>query len=119
MAAINYLFPPEQIDSLSTWRFVLHFIVPETFGDAEVERAKDLLRAAEWKIVTFPFGLDNLAVDPKSRSLDVPIEVTEERRRRPGALADYESDVWKIFGNLTTCGVGDLYYEAVDWRDDA
>jgi hypothetical protein len=117
VTAINYLFPPDQIDNLPTWRFVLHFIVPESFGDADIARAKDRLRNAEWKIIQFPFGIDNLAVSSQSKSLDVPIEVTQERRGRPNALADYESDVWKIFGNLAQCGVGDLYYEAIDWQD--
>jgi hypothetical protein len=42
---------------------------------------------------------------------------SEDRRRRPNSLADYESDVWKVMGIVMCEGFGDVYYEAVDWRE--
>jgi hypothetical protein len=51
--------------------------------------------------------------------VSVPIEVPDDRRRRPNSLTQYESDVWKIMGNMARCGFGDVYYEAVDWHEDA
>jgi hypothetical protein len=48
----------------------------------------------------------------------VPIEVSPERRRRPSSLAEYESDFWKVCGNMAGAGfTGDIYYEAVDWKE--
>jgi hypothetical protein len=119
MGAINYLFPPDQIHNLPTWRFVLHFPVPPAFNDAMLRRAIDQLKAAEWRVVIFPFGLDNLSLDKSGQAVSVPIEVPDDRRRRPDSLAQYESDVWKIIGNMVNCcGFGEVYYEAVDWRKD-
>ena len=74
-------------------------------------------KAAQWKIVTFPFSLDALALNESGRAISVPIEVPEDRRWRPNSLADYESDVWKVMGNVMCDGFGDVYYEAVDWRE--
>jgi hypothetical protein len=116
---INYLFPPDQIHNLPTWRFVLHFMVTPQFDQAMLLRAVERLKAADWSIVVFPFGLDGLALDQKGRMVSVPIEVPEDRRRRPDSLAQYESDVWKIIGNMVGSGFGEIYYEAVDWREDA
>jgi hypothetical protein len=114
--AINYLFPSNQITKLPTWRFVLHFMAPADYTPATLASAIADLKAAEWKIVSFPFGLDALSIDPTGKAVSVPIEVPEDRRR-PGSLADYESDVWKIIGNMVASGFGDLYYEAVDWKE--
>ena len=50
-------------------------------------------------------------------TVGVPIQVPEERRRPPNSLADYESDVWKIYRHMVSAGFGDLYYEAIDWRE--
>ena len=121
MADIKYLFPPDQINKLPTWRFVLHFVVPPSFGEAELNRAKDLLGAAQWRIIGFPFGLNDLSIRKEARTMlvSVPIEVPADRRKRASALADYESDVWKIFGNMASCGAANLFYQAVDWKDDA
>ena len=63
------------------------------------------------------FGVDDLAYEPSSNSVSVPIELPEEARRRPDSLADYESDFWKIAGNMMECGFGDIYCEAVDWEE--
>ena len=115
--AINYLFPSDQIHRLPTWRFVLHFMVPPDFRGGSLRQAIRQLKAADWKIVTFPFGLDTLALDPTGQAVSMPIEVLEDQRRREGSLADYESDVWKIMANMVECGFGDLYYEAVDWQE--
>jgi hypothetical protein len=114
--AINYLFPSNQITKLPTWRFVLHFMVPVDYRPEMLATAISNLKSADWKVVMFPLGIESLALDPTGKAVGVPIEVPEDRRRRPGSLADYESDVWKIMGNMVTCGFGDLYYEAVDWK---
>ncbi len=116
-ASINYLFPPDQIDALPTWRFVLHFKAPAWFRERKLKAAIAALKGAEWKIVEFPFSLDTLAYDPKTKCVGVPIEVPEGRRARPGSLEDYESDVWKVCGNMMSNGFGDLFYEAVDWHE--
>jgi hypothetical protein len=119
MASINYMFPPDQILNLPTWRFVLHFMIPPEFDDAMLRRAIDKLKVANWKIVVFPFGLDNLALDQSGRVVTVPIEVPDDRRRRPNSLAEYEGDVWMIMGNMASCGFrGDIYYQALDWRKE-
>jgi hypothetical protein len=118
-SSINYLFPPDQIHNLPTWRFVLHFMVTPQFNHAMLQRAVQQLKAAEWSIVVFPYGLEGLALDQKGRTVSVPIEVPDDRRRRPNSLAQYESDVWNIIGNMVGRGFGDIYYEAVDWREDA
>jgi hypothetical protein len=117
--SINYLFPADQISNLPTWRFVLHFMAPIAFEPAMLERAIAQLKATDWKIVTFPDGLDSLSLSEESNAVGVPVEVSEKRRRRPNSLADYESDFWKINFNMIDCGFGDLYYEAVDvdWKE--
>ena len=114
---INYLFPDDQVEELPTWRFVLHFRAPRLFRSGKLKKAINGLRSAEWKIIQFPSGLDNLAFDDKESTVGVPIEVTEERRRRPNSLGDYESDVWKVFYHMLAAGFGDLFYEAVDWKE--
>lgn len=114
MGGINYLFPPDQILKLPTWRFIFHF--SGSADPAVVGAASTALKNAEFKIVQFPAGRD-LAFDERSSSVDVVVEVPENIRRRAGAFADYESDVWKILGNLASCGYEEVFYEAVDWSN--
>ncbi len=116
-SAINYLFPPDQISNLPTWRFILHFKIPDNYGPEQLQVAIHKLQAAEWKVVTFPFGLEHLALGKSGEYVEIPIEVPEQRRHAPNGLADYESDVWKIMGNMLGAGFGELFYEAIDWQD--
>lgn len=118
MGGINYLFPPDQINALPTWRFILHFIAPPNYDDSILKQAISALKDAEWRIVTFPFGIDSLSHDPENDAVDVPIEVPEASRQRPDSLTDYESDFWKIAGNMAHFGFEEIYYEAIDWQDD-
>lgn len=115
--SINCLFPADQISNLPTWRFVLHFMSPIAFEPAILKRAIMKLKATDWKIITFPNGLDSLSLSEESNAVGVPVEVSEKLRRRPNSLADYESDFWKINFHMIDCGFGDLYYEAVDWKE--
>jgi hypothetical protein len=118
MAAINYLFPPEQVELLPTWRFILHFVVGVPPEASVLVKARAALKSADWKIISFPFGIDAVSYDPVSQSVDVAIEVSEERRKRANSLPDYESDFWKVCGNIMSAGLlGDIYYEAVDWQE--
>jgi hypothetical protein len=117
VTSIKYLFPPDKVNELPTWRFVLHFMAPAD-DPAAIAKAVADLRAATWKAVTFPFGLESLAYDAHTKSVDVAVEVPPNRRRKPGSLQDYESDFWKICGNMIGAGFGgDIYYEAVDWHE--
>jgi hypothetical protein len=92
-------------------------MAPTDFRPAMLERAIAQLKATDWKIVTFPNGLDSLSLSDESNAVGVPVEVSEKRRHRPNSLDDYESDFWKINFNMLDCGFGDLYYEAVDWKE--
>ena len=112
---INYLFPPDTIEQLPTWRFVLHFELPVWFKARKIKKASEALKAiTEWKAIRFTCDLDSLPINEEG-TLDIAIEVPQERRQQPGSLADYESDVWRITGNMIECGFGDLYYEAIDF----
>jgi hypothetical protein len=113
---INYLFPPEQINTLPSWRFVLHFKAPQDRREAQTLAATEHLKSLQLKTVTFPSGLDTPCYEAKTDTVAIAIEVPEERRRQAGSLADYESDFWKIYAAMIDCGFGDVYYEAVDWR---
>jgi hypothetical protein len=115
VVAINHLFPPNKVNELPTWRFVLHFKAPANAADA-TKQAVERLKTVTLKTVAFPFGLDALAPDDRGM-VAVPIEVPESRRRQMGSLADYESDFWKICAAMMTFGFGDVYYQAVDWRE--
>lgn len=115
--SINYLFPPEQINNLPSWRFVLHFQAPRLFRVRRTKRASEQLKAATFKAITFPQGLPALHYDVTQNVVSLPIEVPEPRRHQPNSLADYESDFWKIYGNMVKYGFGDLYYEAIDWHE--
>lgn len=116
--SINHLFPPDQISNLPTWRFILHFTLPPKFTQTDLSKAVDELKAVQWKIIQFPFGLDNLTVSEESQSIGIPIEVAENNRRQANALADYESDFWKVCGYMLENGFGDIYYEAIDWQEE-
>lgn len=117
MGGINYLFPPDQIQNLDSWRFILHFPEEGQHDRERLSTASEQLKSAEFKVVEFPLGLD-LKFDPNTQAVDIAIEVSEERRHRPNGLDDYESDVWKILGNMASCGYEEVFYEAVDWRED-
>jgi hypothetical protein len=116
MGGINYLFPPDQITNLPTWRFTFHF--PGSSDPEAIAAASRALKQAEFKVVQFPAGLD-LQFDPSTSSVDVHIEVPEAVRRQSTALADYESDVWKILGNMAGSGYEEVFYEANDWVETA
>jgi len=115
--AINYLFPPEQINTLPSWRFVLHFKAPKDRREAQTLAAAEQLKSLQLKAVTFPSGPDTPCYEAKTDTVAIVIEVPEARRRQTGSLADYESDFWKIYAAMVDRGFGDVYYEAVDWRD--
>jgi len=116
-SSINYLFPPDRIHDLATWRFVLHFQAPGFFSGRALRKAVALLKPLAWKAIRFSRPFEEFAIHPGTKTLDIPIEVPESRRRLPNCLADYESDVWKIYGHVLEAGFGDLYYEAVDWQE--
>lgn len=117
MVAIKHLFPPDQINALPSWRFVLHFKAPKDRREAETVRAWERLKSLQLKAVMFPAGFDKPHYEVKTDTVAVAIEVPEARRRQAGCLADYESDFWKVYAAMLDCGFGDVYYEAVDWRD--
>ena len=114
---INYLFPPDKIHELPTWQFILHFQPPLFFRGRKVRKAIEALRQAEWKVIQFRCDLEELAIDPESGAFSIPIEVPEERRGRSNSLSKYESDFWKICGNVQQFGFGSVYYEAVGWQE--
>lgn len=116
--SINYLFPPDRINDLPRWRFVLHFQAPRLFSGRALRKAIALLAPLDWKAIQFECPVEALAIHPGTNTLDIPIEVPESRRRQPNSLADYESDVWKIYGHVAEAGFGDLFYEAVDWQEE-
>ncbi len=116
--SINYLFPPDKINDLPTWRFILHFDAPPEMPDRALPDAIAILKTLEWKIIQFPFPLDELEVNSETNSLDIPIEVPEDRRYQPESLKDYESDFWKIFGHVQEAGFGELFYQALDWENE-
>src|SRR5262245_20009711 len=95
--SINYLFPPDLIENLPTWRFVLHFQAPAWFADAKTRKAMSALKDAQFKAVQFPLGLDEpiLNRNEEMNTVGVAVEVTQDRRSEAGSLADYESDVWE------------------------
>jgi hypothetical protein len=116
MAAINYLFPPDKINDLPTWRFILHFKAPNSSPNEQIKNAIEQLKAVALKAVTFPFGVETLSYEAKNATVAVAIEVSESRRKQLGSLADYESDFWKICAAMMKCGFSDVYYQAADWK---
>ena len=82
-------------------------------------KAMAALKSAEFKAVQFPFGLDEPILNRELGTVGVAVEVPPDRRSVAGSRADYESDVWKIYGNMLQQGFGDLFYEAIDWRPEA
>lgn len=115
---IYHLFPPDKIHELPSWQFVLHFKAPFFGRGRKTKLAVEALKKIELKAAHFAVDLESLSIDPHSNVLSVPIEVSEERRSEANGLEDYESDVWKIYGNVVEYGFGDLYYEAVDWAEE-
>jgi hypothetical protein len=117
---INYLFPPEKINDLLAWHFILHFPYPLFWGKQKLLKANNLLARAEWKIVQFTeAGINQyIQLNLGKRIVSINIDVTENERYNEGSLSKYESDVWKILGIMAECGFsGDVYYEAVDWNE--
>ncbi len=117
MVAINHLFPPDKINRLPTWRFVLHFKAPNSSPASQIKSAAEHLKAVSLKATTFPFGVDDLVYQPKNGTVAIAIEVPEARRKQANSLADYESDFWKICAAMIKAGFGDVYYEAIDWKE--
>lgn len=115
---INYLFPPDVINDLPSWRFVLHFIAPEGASPEIARQVVNGLEAVECDAVEFACEAEDIELDETQNAVSIPIEVPEERRRRENGLAAYESDVWKIIGTMTQLGFSGLYYEAFDWDDE-
>ena len=80
--------------------------------------AKENLNSADFSIINFPFGIDEIAYDENNNSVSVPYQVEDEDRAKSNSLELYESDVWKIMGNMAAAGFeADIYYEAIDWQD--
>ena len=118
MSGINYLFPPEEIENLPKWRFYLHFIAPETYKNDMLDQAREKLRNAEYAIIQFPLDFDEIAYEKSDNSISIPFFVSEEDRAKSDSLERYESDVWKIIGNMASVGFqSEIYYEAIDWKD--
>jgi hypothetical protein len=115
--SITHLFPPESIDELPTWRFVLHVTSPTFFKTRALNKAISALKERDWKVTILCCQPEELTISPRNKTLDVPIEVPEHHRRSPTGLQDYESDFWKLYASLVSAGFGDLYYEAVDWSE--
>ena len=118
MAGINYLFPPDKINELPSWRFYLHFVAPETDTHELVQQAKARLSSTQFDIIEFPFGIDAITYSDDSNEVSIPYSVTEENRAQANSLALYESDVWKVLGVMASAGFqSDVYYEAIDWEE--
>lgn len=118
MAGINYMFPPEEIVNLPQWRFYLHFIAPDTYTDDMLADAKDKLRSAEFSIIKFPLDINEITYEKNDNSVSIPYFVTEDDRAKPNSLELYESDAWKIMGNMAAAGFqSEIYYEAIDWKE--
>jgi len=118
MTGINYLFPPEEISNLPKWRFYLHFIAPDAFTMEMLNDAREKLRCAEFSIVQFPLGFDEIRYEKVDNSVSIPFFVSDEDRLKNNSLELYEADVWKIIGNMATAGFqSEIYYEAIDWKE--
>jgi hypothetical protein len=115
--SLIHLFPPESIHELPTWRFVLHVTSPTFFKTRALNKAISALTNPGWKVTKLSCQPGEVTISPKTKTLDVPIEVPENLRRSPTALEDYESDFWKLYAALVEAGFGDAYYEAIDWRE--
>ena len=116
-SSIHYLFPPDQISTLPTWRFILHFQAPSWPYGAQTKNALAALAGLDLTLVQFPHGLSSPLLNEEMETVGVEIEVSPESRALPNALAEYESDVWKIYASMVSYHFGDLYYEAPDWQD--
>jgi len=117
--SINFLFPPEKINDLPTWRFILHFKIntPMIFSKRALQKAITKLEQVDLKTARFSCNLKEIKIDPHTKTIPVSIQVPELRRYQQNSLSDYESDVWKIWATIIGFGFTELYYEAVDWHD--
>lgn len=116
-SSIHYLFPPDQISALPSWRFILHFQAPSWPFAEQTKEALDALAGLDLKRVQFPQGLSSPLLNDEMETVGIMVEVSPESRALPNALADYESDVLKIYASMVASQFGDLYYEAIDWQD--
>ncbi len=55
--AVNYLFPPNEINNLPTWRFIFHFIAPGNYNEALRYEVIKKLKNADFEIITFLISL--------------------------------------------------------------
>lgn len=115
-SSINYLFVPERINELPSWRFILHFESPILFKGKAIQKAITELANLDLQAVSFEDDLSKLKHDRQSGCVPLAIGVTEAYRMQPNALETYESDFQKIYAVMLECGFGGLFYEAVDWR---
>ena len=95
----------------------LHFQAPQDRREAQTLAAAEQLRSLQLKTVHSRLASTTPCYEAKTDTVAIAIEVPEEGRRQAGSLADHESDFWKIYAAMVACGFGDVYYEAVDWRD--
>lgn len=112
---ISYLFPPDSIRTLPTWRFVLHFSAPDELLEAGLQQAMARLPGISWKALRPAVPCDQLSIQRQTGSVAVPVEVPPDRRAQAGSLADYESDVWKLVAAMIESGFDQLFYESVDF----
>ena len=112
--SLSQNFPPDAVNDLPTWRFVLHFAAPKWFAGRAFDKAAAALHEIEFTAV----DPELIELGKSSKWASMQIEVPPDRRAQEGSLEDYESDFWKICGAMTSCGFGDIVYEAVDWEDE-
>lgn len=115
---INYLFPPDAIDDLPSWRFQYHFKTPFFGAAKKLRKAAEQIRTVDFKVLVITSDLDQLQIDKKDGAVTIAAEVPEEIRQTEAGREDYESDFWKLWGNMLEFGFKDVFYEAVDWQDE-
>jgi hypothetical protein len=116
--SVNFYYPPDKINTLPTWRFILSFKLPKPVTEELIDNAIAVVKTLEFKAIVFPTGIENVTIDPKNYMINFNVEVKPDRRAQSGSLEDYEGDVWKFFGHMIECGFGDLYCDSIDWRDN-
>lgn len=115
--AINYLFPPEEINNLPTWRFIFHYVLPRNLDKSVLNKVIEKLKEIEFQVLTFPCGIEKIEYAEVNNSISLPVEVPEAVRRSDEVIIEvYESDVWKIMGNMAGLGLEEVFYEAIDWK---